>query len=619
MEGRGWLAPVCISAVVGWMSLGESAARAGGGPAPTTLKDFFQGGSQPDGGVVYEPFTSSNKCRNCHAVDGATELFIYAQWQGSMMAQAARDPLFRAALAIANQDADFAGDICIRCHSPGGWISGRSLPTDGSALNANDRDGVSCSVCHRMVDPVFEIGVNPIVDEDILANIEVLSPRPGGGSYVLDSMDRRRGPYGDVMAPGHAWLESPFLRSATLCATCHDVSNPVYMRQTDDTYVLTELDEEHPTGDKYDMFPLERTYSEWLNSDFATIGVDLGGRFGGILSVVSTCQDCHMPETPSKGCNFPSAPVRDDLGSHEFSGGNAWVQEMVLNLFPDDNLNPDYLEAGKQRSISMLQRAATLDVTQAGNHVKIHLVNETGHKLPTGYPEGRRIWLNMRVLNARDLIIEERGRYNPLAAELTTDDTKVYEVDLGVDEAVSNFTGIPMGKSFHFAMTNVVLKDNRIPPRGFTNAAYRAVQAAPVGASYADRQYWDDTRFRLPAGARSVTVNVYYQTSSREYITFLRDANHTDDTGEVLYEQWELTGKSPPVLMLTQTIELDPFADGDVNADGQVDLDDYAWFVDCETVPGESYDDPGCESVDFDADLDVDLFDFGEFQLRFGG
>ena len=47
------------------------------------------------------------------------------------MGQAARDPLFHACLAVANQDAAFAGDLCIRCHTPGGWISGRSEPTDG--------------------------------------------------------------------------------------------------------------------------------------------------------------------------------------------------------------------------------------------------------------------------------------------------------------------------------------------------------------------------------------------------------------------------------------------------------------------------------------------------------
>jgi hypothetical protein len=36
-------------------------------------------------------------------------------------------------MAIANQDARSSGDLCIRCHSPFGWMEGRSNPTDGSA------------------------------------------------------------------------------------------------------------------------------------------------------------------------------------------------------------------------------------------------------------------------------------------------------------------------------------------------------------------------------------------------------------------------------------------------------------------------------------------------------
>ena len=35
-----------------------------------------------------------------------------------MMTNGVRDPLFRAALVIANKDANYGGDLCIRCHSP---------------------------------------------------------------------------------------------------------------------------------------------------------------------------------------------------------------------------------------------------------------------------------------------------------------------------------------------------------------------------------------------------------------------------------------------------------------------------------------------------------------------
>jgi len=60
---------------------------------------------------------------------------------------------------------------------------------------------------------------------------------------------------------------------------------------------------------------------------------------------------------------------------------------------------------------------------------------------------------------------------------------------------------------------------------------------------------------------------------------------------------------------------------GDMDTDGDIDLEDYDGFASCMGGPGVPY--PGgeeeCCRVDFDRDDDVDLFDFGEFQKVFGG
>lgn len=113
---------------------------------PTTLQDFFLPGSQPNQSGT---FTASCSCHDGYN----TNVEPAFNWRGSMMAQAARDPLFLAAMTIANQDAEYVGDLCIRCHAPVGWLEGRSLPTDGSSLIAKDREGVQCEFCHRMVKP----------------------------------------------------------------------------------------------------------------------------------------------------------------------------------------------------------------------------------------------------------------------------------------------------------------------------------------------------------------------------------------------------------------------------------------------------------------------------------
>ena len=148
---------------------------------------------------------------------------------------------------------------------------------------------------------------------------------------------------------------------------------------------------------------------------------------------------------------------------------------------------------------------------------------------------------------------------------------------------MSAATGIPEGPGFHFAVNNAWYKDNRIPPRGFTNAGFESVQAAPVGHTYEDGQYWDDTRFAIPAGATQAEVYVWYQLASREYIEFLRDENVTDNSGQVLYDAWVATGRSAPVEMDEVTIALDP-AGGCNLADiaepfGVLDLTDINTFI----------------------------------------
>jgi hypothetical protein len=105
-------------------------------------------------------------------------------------------------------------------------------------------------------------------------------------------------------------------------------------------------------------------------------------------------------------------------------------------------------------------------------------------------------------------------------------------------------------------LNDTVYLDNRIPPRGFTNAGFQSVQAAPVGYAYPDGQYWDETPFTLPTQARFVEVTLYYQTTSKEYIEFLRDANTTNSAGLDMYNAWVAQGKNPPVAMVTDTISV---------------------------------------------------------------
>jgi hypothetical protein len=256
------------------------------------------------------------------------------------------------------------------------------------------------------------------------------------------------------------------------------------------------------------------------------------------------------------------------------------VLRAVRSLYPDYEtfLSEQLVQQATSRTIEFLEVASDVQVTIESNRLDVRVINQTGHKLPTGYNEGRRMWINVVFYDANGFEVTQYGRYNYDTAELETSNTKVYEAKAGLDAAVAAATGKPEGESFHFALNNVWLKDNRIPPRGFTNAAFEAVQAAPVGATYADGQYWDDTSFRIPGNAAYYEVGVYFQTTSKEYIEFLRDIYPGNVAAHVAYDQWVLHGKSEPALMDYDGGELPDRCPADWNNDGGVDGDDVIAF-----------------------------------------
>lgn len=461
-----------------------------------------------------------------------TTTMPYDGWLGSMMGNAMRDPLFLAALTVAEQDAPGVGDYCLRCHTPSGFIGGRtrSTPTAsrGTELEVGDLDGVSCDACHRM---------------QSTTNL-------GNAQYVISPGDTRYGPYADIESIRHPGAVSTWLPDSRMCATCHSITNPArpLLRANG--------------SDTGQRFPLDTSYDEWANSAFAQQG----------SSDARTCQDCHMPRRNMPGfvSTNMTARMRDNPRSHDLSGANAWMLRLLRDMrndmsageFYDPELAPFY-EAGARRAESMLQSSLTLELrapparANPGESIQLtaRITNLSGHRLPTGYADGRRVWLEVALIDptGRETVVS--GAYDAAEAHLDTADTQ-----LRVYEAHHGRNG--MGHGEHIALHDTVFKDTRIPPRGYRPAPGHE----PVGADYSGGEggalrHWDDARYTvaLPPGAQgrfTLRVRARYQSTTREYVEFLARENRTDDRGRELLRRYNASGRAAPFNMAEATATL---------------------------------------------------------------
>lgn len=637
-------------------------------------------GSQPTQITTLEAVAN---CTVCHAeYDSGVE--PWHNWQGSMMSHALRDPVFWAALTIAEQDYSGSGDACLRCHTPGGWLEGRSSPTDGSALQAVDADSVSCSFCHRLTNP--DGSEHPGVQTaPFIANDGGVPAKGhhGGGEYVLANTLDKFGPYNNAFA-FHPTAQSQFHRDSALCGTCHDVSNPVVGDLAPNNGALTPLAPGSFSGtpgaplgtqagfknQPYAFGVIERTFSEHQSSAFSSLQVSNMASLptelqnGSILTAFQSaqlstvtgdyvdgsartfsCQSCHMRPVQGYANKFQFDPLRQDLPLHDLTGGNYWVPEAIKYLDAQNKLvigggltaiQVAAIDAGTDRARFNLEDAAALSMD--GNDLRV--VNLTGHKLITGYPEGRRMWLNMKWYDFLGNLLREDGEYGDLSVQiggqpatvrtildLDGTNTKIYELHLGVSQewatkllTVGSPPSLPLSydrvtgqvvqtlgglaalapgsvhQNLHVVLDNTIMSDNRIPPYGmdYDEAVLRNAQPWPdsqygnpgPGGSY---DYFDTLNLNPPSGAHHADIQLLYQPTSWEYIQFLSLANDgthptLGSTGTDILDAWLNTGMAEPHLM-AETTWVDP--NSPVLSEAQPEST-YQLVLDLHIVPGQN-------------------------------
>lgn len=403
----------------------------------------------------------------------------------------------------------------------------------------------------------------------------------GSGQYFVSSNADKRASFADAAAR-HQMFYSRYHKSKYFCDTCHDVSNPVLANLTaDPTQPLpTEL------NSAFSYFHVERTFSEFMLSAYGQQGGAPGiGPFdpAGFQTSdpdnnIRMCQDCHMRDVVGQAANKQGVPVRPSESVehpksgqplHDLTGGNAWVSYVLASAVPGSpnydpvndgllnqgpavltldlgqglGIDPAALLAGVDRAKQQLLLAASiqnLNYDQATGALSFQVQNQTGHKLISGFPEGRRMFVNVRAYAAGSLIYEVNpydagvGTLKGLPHALSSPPlgpNEVYVHELVYEmHPRSDLTGEL--ESFHFALATGRYKDNRIPPRGFRINEAASRLSVPVWDGGEDPNYfapeeyaggYDQVALTIPDGADYVEVNLFYQTTSREYVEFLRD------------------------------------------------------------------------------------------------
>lgn len=492
-------------------------------------------------GDLAHPLDAATSCQGCHAFGNPAPHAMdppYAPfaWQGSLMANAARDPVFWAGVAIASQDDPTHTDTCIRCHSPRAFLEGRGDAISPEDLTYADFDGVTCDVCHRQMDD----GQTP----------------PGNAAYVLDDTEvdgavPKRGPwsYAGPPMPEHPTLQDAFVGSSRMCGTCHDVTT--LRERVDDDGV--------PMGMAFNE---QRTYSEWANSAYAQPGPDF-----------RSCQDCHMPAVADvSGCaDFAAMQLHATGGRrHDLVGANRFVLELLRDLYGDagtGDVQSIWFDRTLERLDELAPTSATIDIdapasidAAAGFSMTVTVTNETAHKLPTGYSEGRIAWLEV-VARYGEEIVWSSGDHAPGEGPLGDPQLRTYRA------VAENFA---TKQSFHLLENDHWVEDTRIPPKGLvpdpeTDPVTDRYPLLPEGSyahydvvpyDFEGAEVVDATPSDPDDDLLEIEVRLLYLVNTNAYVDFLAAENVTNDAGERVKTLFDDRGGAPPVVLGRASLQI---------------------------------------------------------------
>jgi hypothetical protein len=425
-------------------------------------------------------FVTSEHCMACHnglVTSTGEDVSIGVGWRGSMMANAARDPYWHAAVkreTLVHPTASAAiQNECSACHMPMARFQANAEGHQGEVLSHLPlshgdpfaTDGVSCSVCHQ-------VGSERLGERSsFTAGFDLDTTTPEGernvfGPYEIDAGRTSLMRSASRFQP----VKGEHIQSSEVCATCH-------------TLITHTLDAE---GEVIGEFPEQVPYLEWRHSSFA------GER---------SCQSCHMPVIEGETAISSVLGVpRAEVSRHVFRGGNilmprilnAHRQELAVKALPQElQTTVAHTEKNLQTSAASLSLVNT-GVADGSLHCEVVVSSLAGHKLPSAYPS-RRAWLHLTVWDAAGDVVFESGGLNPDASirgnanDVSASRYEPHHTMIDDPEQVQIYEAIlgePDGSVTTVLLSAITyLKDNRLLPDGFDKRTASEDVAVHGGAS----------------------------------------------------------------------------------------------------------------------------------------
>jgi hypothetical protein len=496
-----------------------------------------------------EYFSLPQNCKGCHGFDSlglanvdinGMDVNLYDDWETSMMGLSGVDPFWKAKVShetlVNPSHAAELQDLCTSCHAPLGHYTAmyKGQPHYSMAdlaLDSLGQSGVSCHSCHG------------IKDSSDLGSLFT-------GQIPYDTNRIVYGPFTQPMVgPMQLYVGlipayGPHLSESRACSPCHTlISNAVDLNG-------------NATGTS---FVEQATYHEYLNSDYPDVEQ-------------LTCQSCHMPkiEDPIKIANgYTALPGRAPFNLHTFTGANTFMVQLIkdnkaaLGVTAEDKNFDSTLQANTQMlRFQTLDLFTSYDSTYADTaYFSLRLVNKAGHKFPSGYPSRRAVVQFVALKPNGDTLFASgifdnnyevkniNTQLEPHHRSITNaQQAQVYEMVMG-DVNGDRTTVLERGYSH--------LKDNRIPPKGFTTLHPVYDTCAIVGDALLDPDFnkingtegsgQDIVRYHLALngynGPLNVFAHVYYQTLPPAFLAEMQ--NYSSAAIDTFLSMYNAANKTP--------------------------------------------------------------------------